>query len=72
MQGSLADYTKFVDASLRVISNNLKSKISSIVLSKQDLEDSKLNYSNYLNSVTALMFETFNSEEVLKFKWKEL
>ena len=68
MQGSLADYTKFVDASLRVISNNLKSKISSIVLSKQDLEDSKLNYSNYLNSVTALMFETFNSEEVLKFK----
>jgi len=68
MQGSLADYTKFVDASLGVISNNLKSKISSIVLSKQDLEDPKLNYSNYFNSVSALMFETVNSEEVLKFK----
>ena len=65
---SLADHASFVDAFLREISNKLKSKISSLVLSKQDLLDPELNYKNYFHDVSALRFETVNSEEFLEFK----
>jgi ubiquitin len=65
---SLADHASFVDAFLGEISNKLKSKISSLVLSKQDLLDLESKYKNYFDNVNALRFETVNSEEFLKFK----
>ena len=68
MPESLADYKRFVDASLEQISNKLKQKISLLGLSKKDLADRELNYKLYFDNVTALIFETFNSEEVLKLK----
>ena len=67
MPESLADHKSFVDASLEPFSNKLKLKISSLFLSKQDLEDPQLNYKNYFDNISALIFETFKSEEVLKF-----
>ena len=51
MPESLAEYTSFVDASIEQISNNLKSKISSLVLSNKDLLDQELNYSNYFKGI---------------------
>ena len=63
MPESLADYKSSVDASLEQFSNKLKSRIYLLVLSKEDLLDQKLNYTNYFDNVSALRFETVNSEE---------
>lgn len=65
---SLADHASFVYSFLGEFSNKLKSKISSLVLSKQDLLDPELHYKNYFDNVSALRFETVNSKEFLKFK----
>jgi hypothetical protein len=70
MPESLADYKRFVDASLEQISNKLKQKISSLGLSKKDLADRELNYKLYFDNVTALIFKSTTSEEVLKLKSK--
>jgi large subunit ribosomal protein L40e len=68
MPESLADYKSSVDASLEQFSNKLKSRIYLLVLSKEDLLNPELNYTNYFDNVSALRFETVNSEEFLKFK----